>query len=116
VQNLTIALQALVVASVLFVWTVRYQNIVQEFKHYDLPDWLRDLVGILKLTLALLLLIGIERHLFALAGALGIAALMGCAFVTHVRVKNPLAKMLPSLTLLVLSLVIAFLNYQLMNG
>jgi hypothetical protein len=41
---------------------------------------------------------------------------MGCAFVTHVRVKNPLAKMLPSLTLLVLSLVIAFLNYQLLNG
>jgi uncharacterized membrane protein YphA (DoxX/SURF4 family) len=114
-QNLTIALQALVVASVFFVWTVRYQNIVQEFKHYGLPDWLRDLVGILKLTLALLLLIGIEHRPFAVAGGLGIAALMICAFVTHLRVKNPVPKMVPSLTLLVLSLIIAAINYRLLN-
>jgi uncharacterized membrane protein YphA (DoxX/SURF4 family) len=116
VQNLTIAMQVLVAASVFFVWTVRYQNIVQEFKQYGLPDWLRDLVGILKLTLALLLLIGIERRAFAVAGGLGIAALMGCAFVTHLRIKNPVFKMLPSLTLLVLSLIIAVINYRLLNG
>ena len=115
-QNLTIALQSLVAASVFFVWTVRYQNIVQEFKQYGLPDWVRDLVGILKLTLALLLLIGIERHPFAVAGGLGIAALMGCAFATHLRVKNPVPKMFPSLTLLVLSLIIALINYRLLNG
>ncbi|MEY4199797.1 MAG: hypothetical protein RLZZ265_1537 [Verrucomicrobiota bacterium] len=115
-QNLTIALQALVVASVFFVWTVRYQNIVQEFKHYGLPEWLRDLVGILKITFALLLLIGIEHRPFAVAGGLGIAALMACAFVTHLRVKNPVFKMLPSLILLVLSLIIAAINYQLLNA
>jgi len=115
-QNLTIGLQALVVASVFFVWTVRYQNIVEEFKHYGLPDWMRDLVGILKITLALLLLIGIERQPFAVAGGLGIAALMGCAVATHLRVKNPVFKMLPALTLLVFALVIAGINYQLLNG
>ncbi len=115
-QNLTIGLQALVVASVFFVWTVRYQNIVEEFKHYGLPDWLRDLVGILKITLALLLLIGIERQPFAVAGGLGIAALMGCAVATHLRVKNPVSKMLPALTLLVIALIIAGINYQLLNG
>jgi uncharacterized membrane protein YphA (DoxX/SURF4 family) len=116
VQNLTIALQSLVAASIFFVWTVRYQNIVQEFKHYGLPDWLRDLVGILKITLALLLLVGIERPLFAVAGGFGIAALMGCAFFTHLRVKNPGSKMLPSLTLLVLSLIIAIINYRLLKS
>ena len=111
---LTISLQALVAASVFFVWVVRYANIVQEFKQYGLPDWLRDLVGILKMTFSLMLLIGIERSPFAVAGGIGIAALMGAAFVTHLRVKNPVFKMLPSLTLLVFSVVIAWLNYRLL--
>ncbi len=115
-KEVTILLQALVAASVFFVWTVRYQNIVQEFKQYGLSDWLRDLVGILKLTFALLLLIGIERKFFAVAGGIGIALLMVCAFITHLRVKNPFFKMLPCLTLLLLSLLIAAINYQLLNG
>jgi uncharacterized membrane protein YphA (DoxX/SURF4 family) len=110
-HELTIALQALVAASIFFVWVVRYANIVQEFKQYALPDWLRDLVGILKLTCAVLLLIGIERPLFAVVGGGGIAVLMIAAFVTHLRVKNPVFKMLPALTLLTFSAVIAWINY-----
>ena len=115
-QDLTIFLQALVAAAIFFVWVVRYDNIIQEFKHYGLPDWLRDLVGILKLTFALLLLLGIQRASLAVIGSLGIAGLMGCAFVMHLRVKNPVFKMLPSLTLLALSLIIAVSNYRLLKG
>ena len=103
-------------ASVFFVWMVRYANIVQEFKQYGLPDWVRDLVGILKITISLMLLIGIERAPFAMEGGIGIALLMGAAFVTHLRVKNPVFKMLPSLTLLVFSVVIAWINYRLLAG
>ena len=112
---LTISLQALVAASVFFVWVVRYANIVQEFKQYGLPDWLRDLVGISKLTFSLLLLIGIERGLFAVMGGAGIALLMVGALGVHLRVKNPVFKMLPSLTLLVFSTAIALINYQLLT-
>ena len=115
-HELTIVLQALVAASIFFVWVIRYDNIIAEFKRYGLPDSLRDLVGILKLTLALLLLIGIERKALAVTGGLGIAVLMAAAFVTHLRVKNPPAKMAPCLSLLVLSLGIAFINYRLGNG
>jgi len=115
-QDLTIVLQALVAASIFFVWVVRYDNIIHEFKQYGLPDWLRDLVGILKLTFALLLLLGIQRTSLAMIGSLGIAGLMGCAFVMHLRVKNPVFKMLPSLTLLALSLIIAFITYRLLNA
>ena len=115
-QDLTIFLQALVAASIFFVWVVRYDNIIQEFKQYGLPDWLRDLVGILKLTFALLLLLGIQRASLAMIGSLGIAGLMGCAFAIHLRVKNPVFKMLPALTLLVLSLIIAAINYRLFNA
>jgi uncharacterized membrane protein YphA (DoxX/SURF4 family) len=112
----TIVLQTLVSASIFFVWVVRYDNIIKEFQHYRLPDWLRDLVGILKLTFALLLLLGIQRAPLAMIGSLGIAGLMGCAFVVHLRVKNPVFKMLPSLTLLLLSLIIALINYRVLNS
>ncbi len=115
-HDLTISLQALVAASVFFVWVVRYANIVQEFQQYGLPDWLRDLVGILKMTFSLMLLIGIERGLFAVTGGLGIALLMAAALVTHLRVKNPIFKMLPALTLLIFSMVIAWINYRLLMG
>ena len=110
-----IALQAFVAASIFFVWGVRYANIIEEFKQYRLPDWLRDFVGILKITFAILLLIGIDRPRAAMLGAAGIALLMAAAFFTHLRVKNPAFKMLPSLTLFVLALAIAFLNYRLMR-
>jgi len=115
-QNLTICLQAFVAAAIFFVWVVRYQNIIVEFKHFGLPDWLRDSVGTLKLGLSLLLLVGIERPDIAAIGGLGIAALMACAFATHVRVKNPVYKMLPSLSLLVISLIIVFINYRLLES
>lgn len=110
---LTIFLQVFVAASIFFVWGVRYANIVEEFKQYRLPDWLRDFVGILKITFAILLLVGIQRPRAAVLGGLAIAALMFAAFVMHLRVKNPPFKMLPSLTLLVLSLGVAYLNYRL---
>jgi uncharacterized membrane protein YphA (DoxX/SURF4 family) len=112
----TISLQALVATSIFFVWVVRYGNVVEEFKHYGLPDWLRDLVGILKLTFSLLLLLGIERPVLAVAGGLGIAVLMVGAWFTHLRVRNPLFKMLPSLILLAVSLGIAWMNSRMLNG
>lgn len=111
-RNLAIALQALVAASIFFVWVVRYANIVTEFHQFGLPDWLRDFVGVLKLTFALFLLIGIERGGFAVIGGVAIAVLMGAAVVTHLRVHNPVVRMLPAATLLLLSAAIAWLNYR----
>ena len=51
-----------------------------------------------------------------MAGGAGIAVLMGCAFIMHLRMKNPLFKMLPCLTLLLLSVAIAFINYRLLHA
>lgn len=113
-HSTAIVLQAFVAASIFFVWVVRYDNIRQEFKQYGLPDGLRDFVGILKLTFSLLLLIGIDRGMFAVAGGLGIALLMGCAFIVHMRAKTPATKRLPCLTQLLVSLVIVIINYRLL--
>jgi uncharacterized membrane protein YphA (DoxX/SURF4 family) len=106
-QDLTIALQVLVASSIFFVWVVRYDNIVEEFRQYGLPDWLRDLVGILKLTLAALLLVGIQRPALAAAAGSGIAFLMLCALGVHLRARTPLWKRLPSLALGLLGVYLA---------
>lgn len=113
-HNVAISLQALVASSIFFVWVVRYANTVEEIRQYQLPDWLRDLVGILKITFSVMLLIGIERLPLAVVSGTGIAILMGAAVFTHLRVKNPVLKMLPSLTLMVISAAIALINYRLM--
>ncbi len=99
-------LKVVVLVSILFVWVIRYQNIIQEFKHYDYPEWLRDLVGISKITCAVLMLSSNVQ--LVQWGALGLAALMICALYSHFKVKNPPLKMLPALTLLTFSLIIFF--------
>ncbi|MGI8481592.1 MAG: DoxX family protein [Chthoniobacterales bacterium] len=114
-RELALSLQALVAASILFVWVVRYDNIIQEFRSYGLPEWLRDLVGILKITFAVMMLIGINRPFFAMVGGIGVAILMGAAVFTHLRVKNAVFKMLPSLALLACSALVAGINCRLLK-
>ena len=96
----------LVFASVLFVWVVRYSNIVTEFRSYNYPDWLRDLVGILKITMVIMLM---REDIFLVkVGSSGIMVLMLAAMITHIRVKNPIPKMLPSMVLFSLCGMILF--------
>lgn len=107
-------LKVLVVASIFFVWVVRYQNIIEEFKAFELPAWLRDLVGILKLSFALMLLSSDSNVI--LLGASGIVVLMVAALITHLRIKNPFYKMLPAMSLMTICLIILLHTYfKIMN-
>ena len=106
--TMLLAIKILVATSIFFVWVVRYKNIVKEFEEYGIPGWLRDLTGILKLTFAMMLLFGQHDSYLALLGSLGIAVLMACAQVVHIKAGTATARRLPSLILLTLSLVIAF--------
>lgn len=99
-------IKTLVFCSVVFVWVVRYSNIVEEFKQFGYPAWLRDLVGIAKLTLVTLMMTGGAEGVRI--GAAGISLLMLAALGTHVRIGNSFPKMLPSLTLLALNLLLFF--------
>jgi hypothetical protein len=101
------ALKILVAGSIFYVWVIKFQNIIDEFKGFELPDWLRDLVGILKLSFALMLQSSDMN--VVLMGSFGIAILMVAALLTHLRVKNPFYKMLPAMSLLAITSVI-FLN------
>ena len=97
-------LKIIALVSILFVWVVRYNNIQNEFEKYNLPNWLRDMVGIIKISFAVMLHSDIITMI--LIGSGGISLLMSAAIFTHFRVKNELYKMLPALSLLSIGLVI----------
>lgn len=107
IQDFIELLKIVTLVSVLFVWVIRYDNIIQEFKQYELPNWLRDFVGIVKIICVVL--INFSTPDLSKLGAIGLALLMGGAMFTHLRVKNPLHKMLPSSILFSISLVLYFM-------
>ncbi len=109
-ENVLEATKIIISVSIFFVWVVRYNNIIEEFKRYQLPEWLRDLVGILKLSFAFM--IQSSKTNIVLLGSGGIAVLMLAAVLTHIRVKNPPIKALPALTLLLLCSWIFFTTYN----
>jgi ABC-type transport system involved in multi-copper enzyme maturation permease subunit len=104
-------LSILVFASIIFVWGVRYNNIKDEFKHFNLPTWVRDMVGIFKFSFAIMLFN--DNPEVVRIGALGIAVLMIAALFTHIRLKSTPPKMLPSFFLLCTCLAIAYMSAQL---
>ena len=105
-------LQIITASSVLFVWVVRYENIIEEFEQYKLPTWLRDLVGIFKVSFSIMILIGVFDERFKFIGAGGLSLLMIAALLTHLKVKNPIYKALPAVTLLSFSAIIMLSNYM----
>ncbi len=107
-NTLLLSIKILVATSIFFVWVVRYDNILKEFKEFGLQDWLRDLTGILKISFAAMLLFGTLDNTLNIVGSLGIASLMICAQVTHFRCGTPAFRRLPSLILFAISLVILY--------
>ena len=85
------------------------QNMREEFAAYGLPAWSVGVVGFLKVTLAILLLVGIWLPVVTRPAAIGIAALMLGAVSMHLKVRDPMKKSLPALTLLGLSCIVIFL-------
>ena len=102
------ALKIIAGVAVFFVWVVRYDNIKKEFIDYRLPNWLRDLVGILKISFAIML--QFQNIALIIIGSVGIVLLMSGAVVTHIKIKSNLRNILPSITMLVIGLLILVYN------
>jgi len=94
--------------AIFFVWVVRYENIRKEFNEYNLPTWLRDFTGILKLSFAWMLHFSDQRII--IAGSLGITLLMLAAVATHVRLKSTFRRYIASVTMLLLSITILYFS------
>lgn len=113
-ENIAILAQLIIAISILIVWVFRFDNIVVEFKQYDLSDLIRSIVGASKIALATLLVVGIFYEEVVFISALLMAFLMVCAQIAHIKVKNPLSKYIPSFLLLILSLFVAAVDYGLL--
>ena len=114
-MNLSIAAQIIIAVSIIIVWVFRFDNIVKEFKQYQISDLLRSMVGAAKIAISTLLIAGIWYPALVLIPALIMAFLMICAQIAHIRVKNPLIKYVPSFFLLLLSLFVAYVHSGLSN-
>jgi uncharacterized membrane protein YphA (DoxX/SURF4 family) len=112
-------IQVLIGLGILNVWLVRQgkatqwrggdaKTIVEEFAIYGLPEWLVWVVGFLKILLAVLLIVGVWYPELTRPASLGLAVLMLGAVAMHLKVKDPLKKSLPALTLLILCLLVRF--------
>lgn len=113
-----IVLQVVLALGIFNVWILRYgkpsewrggdaATMQQEFAVYGLPSWSVQVIGALKLLCAAGLIVGIWVPGIALPAAAGLAVLMLGAIAMHIKVKDPLKKSLPALTMLVLCLLVA---------
>lgn len=104
VENIVEIIKALISVGLFYVWVIRYNNIVEEFKLYNLPDYFRDFVGILKLTCAFLLQSSrIELVIFS---NIVLIVLMLGAIMTHIRIKNSFKNMIPAIAMMSMNIFI----------
>lgn len=118
---IVIILKVIIGLGILNVWLLRFNkpsrwrggkaaNMIEEFKVYGLDPWTVYLVGFLKVSLAVLLLISIWYPDLTKIAAYGIAILMLGAMGMHFRIRESL-RSLPSLILLVLCLLVVYFQY-----
>jgi hypothetical protein len=84
------------------------KNMKQEFEVYGLPGWFMNVVGFFKLLFATLLVVSIWFPSLTMLAAGGMGILMLGAVSMHFKVKDPPKKALPSFSLFVLCLIVAF--------
>ena len=97
-------------SSIFFVWIVRYDNIKKEFEIYKIHESIRDFVGIIKISLAIMILISMYDENYRIISATGISIFMLFALITHLKVKNSFYKIIPSLFLFLLSNLLIIYN------
>ncbi len=115
-----IFLQIIVSFVLLNVWLVRYdketrwrgsisKNMREEFITYGLPIWFMYVVGFLKVSIAILLIVGIWFSILVKPVALLLVFLMLGAIAMHFKVKDTLTKSVPATLMLLAAILIIVL-------
>lgn len=105
-ESILLFSKLIIAVSILIVWCLRFDNIEKEFKQYGLSVMVRSFVGAAKISMATLLVASIWYEELVLVPAAIMGFLMLSAQYFHFKVKNPFVKFLPSLGLLILSLLL----------
>ncbi len=85
-------------------------NMVEEFEEYGFSKRSMYIVGAAKVTLASLMLLGHRVPKLVRPASGGLAAFMVGAIGMHVKVKDPLKRSMPAITVLALSALSAILG------
>ena len=118
------AMQVVVALGLLNVWLVRANSktsyrggdaktLREEFSVYGLPGWFCSLIGGLKISCALLLLLGLWFPKLVFPTALLVALLMLGAVAMHAKVKDPIKKTFPAAVMLGMNIFI--FSHSLLN-
>ncbi len=116
-NSIIVFLQLFVAFGLLNVWVIRSnqetpyrgsnsRSLKNEFTAYGLPLWSFYAIGFLKITSALLLLLGLWIPFLVFPSAFVISLLMVGALCMHIKVRDPVKKSLPALIMLFFSIII----------
>tara|TARA_B100000900_G_C20550022_1_gene704331 strand:- start:879 stop:1286 length:408 start_codon:yes stop_codon:yes gene_type:complete len=131
---LIIFLQLIIAIGLINVWLVRFnkatqyrggnaKNMEEEFAAYGLPSWLMYAVGSLKIFIAAMLLISfwilikpVENYEELASNLLFynlivLAVLMVAALIMHVKIKDPIKKSYPALSILFMTALIMYFTF-----
>ena len=120
-NTLQIILQVLIALGIANVWLVRKdnatayrggaaKNMKEEFAAYGLSESFMQMIGIAKLSIAALLIVGIFVPMLRLPAGAAMAALMVGAVAMHIKVKDPISRSVPALSMLAMSLGVVILS------
>ena len=112
-------LQVIIAAGLLNVWLLRSskqtlyrggasKNLKEEFAAYGLAPWFYYLIGTLKIISAFGLIFGLWNSSAALIASSTVSILMIGALAMHLKVKDPIKKLVPALLMLGMSLFVAY--------
>lgn len=112
---ITIFLQLFVAFGLLNVWIIRRNqetpyrgssgsSLKDEFTAYGLPLWSFYVIGFIKISSALLLLLGLWKPFLVFPAAFVVSIMMVGAIGMHIKVRDPLTKSLPALIMLFCSI------------
>ena len=122
VDVLVTLLQLTIALVIMAVWLVRPKmetsyragnatNIFEEFEVYGLPNWSVYVVGGIKLSLAILLIVGIWYSSVVQYAALGMGILMAGAIICHLKTQgDPLSRATPASLMLVMCIIVTCLG------
>jgi uncharacterized membrane protein YkgB len=109
-----IILQVVIALGIFNVWLLRFNkatnyrggsatSMEEEFKAYGFSRFFMLCIGATKVTLAVLLLVGLWDVRCAYVAGATMAALMLAAVFMHVKIRDPLMKAVPAFAMLIMS-------------
>lgn len=116
-MTIAVLIQLFIAVGIFNVWVIRFnkptafrggdaRTMAEEFRVYGLSDEVRKIVGVLKLGLAALLVIGVWIPALAVWAATCMAFLMLVAVLMHIKVSDPIKKAVPAFCMMMLCLAV----------